>query len=183
MSLKQIQTVTLIPGDGIGPEISTAVMQIFEAAKVSEVTHVIQMWRAAGSQPARLCLQAPISWEERNVTAIKGPGGRWMIPPDAKESMDRSKIGLKGEDTFCSPARRRISQWKRGRSSKVNFLPVHIWLDSFVLKQPQSTSINSKKHPCHRPWTHHGPTWKSLNMKLELWRHVTIDQTWFTCLF
>lgn len=31
----QIQTVTLIPGDGIGPEISNAVMKIFEAAKVS----------------------------------------------------------------------------------------------------------------------------------------------------
>ncbi|XP_034032347.1 isocitrate dehydrogenase [NAD] subunit alpha, mitochondrial-like [Thalassophryne amazonica] len=67
-----IQTVTLIPGDGIGPEISTAVMKIFEAAK------------------------APIQWEERNVTAIQGPGGKWMIPLDAKESMDRNKIGLKG---------------------------------------------------------------------------------------
>ncbi|KAK2867355.1 hypothetical protein Q8A67_025472 [Cirrhinus molitorella] len=67
-----IQTVTLIPGDGIGPEISTAVMKIFEAAK------------------------APIQWEEKNVTAIKGPGGRWMIPPEAKESMDKHKIGLKG---------------------------------------------------------------------------------------
>uniref|UniRef100_A0A8P4KF31 Isocitrate dehydrogenase [NAD] subunit alpha, mitochondrial n=1 Tax=Dicentrarchus labrax TaxID=13489 RepID=A0A8P4KF31_DICLA len=67
-----MQTVTLIPGDGIGPEISSAVMKIFETAK------------------------APIRWEERNVTAIKGPGGRWMIPPDAKESMDKSKIGLKG---------------------------------------------------------------------------------------
>lgn len=31
----QMQTVTLIPGDGIGPEISSAVMKIFEAAKVS----------------------------------------------------------------------------------------------------------------------------------------------------
>lgn len=31
----QMQMVTLIPGDGIGPEISTAVMRIFEAAKVS----------------------------------------------------------------------------------------------------------------------------------------------------
>ncbi|XP_068579945.1 isocitrate dehydrogenase [NAD] subunit alpha, mitochondrial isoform X2 [Cebidichthys violaceus] len=67
-----IQTVTLIPGDGIGPEISTAVMKIFEVA------------------------EAPIQWEERNVTAIQGPGGKWMIPPDAKESMDRNKIGLKG---------------------------------------------------------------------------------------
>lgn len=34
-SASQIHTVTLIPGDGIGPEISTAVMKIFEAAKVS----------------------------------------------------------------------------------------------------------------------------------------------------
>ena len=32
-----MQTVTLIPGDGIGPEISTAVMRIFEAAQVSTV--------------------------------------------------------------------------------------------------------------------------------------------------
>lgn len=30
----QMQTVTLIPGDGIGPEISSAVVKIFEAAKV-----------------------------------------------------------------------------------------------------------------------------------------------------
>lgn len=30
-----MHTVTLIPGDGIGPEISTAVMKIFDAAKVS----------------------------------------------------------------------------------------------------------------------------------------------------
>ncbi|KAG8440183.1 hypothetical protein GDO86_006111 [Hymenochirus boettgeri] len=67
-----VQTVTLIPGDGIGPEISTAVIKIFESAKV------------------------PIQWEERNVTAIKGPGGKWMIPPEAKESMDKNKMGLKG---------------------------------------------------------------------------------------
>lgn len=33
------------------------------------------------------------------MTAIKGPGGKWMIPPEAKESMDRSKIGLKGTFT------------------------------------------------------------------------------------
>uniref|UniRef100_A0A8C8R7P3 Isocitrate dehydrogenase [NAD] subunit alpha, mitochondrial n=1 Tax=Pelusios castaneus TaxID=367368 RepID=A0A8C8R7P3_9SAUR len=67
-----VQTVTLIPGDGIGPEISAAVMKIFDAAK------------------------APIQWEERNVTAIQAPGGKWMIPLDAKESMDKNKMGLKG---------------------------------------------------------------------------------------
>ena len=47
--------------------------------------------------------QAPIQWEERNVTAIKGPGGKWMIPPDAKESMDQSKIGLKGTQGLGLP--------------------------------------------------------------------------------
>lgn len=67
-----VKTVTLIPGDGIGPEISAAVMKIFDAAK------------------------APIQWEERSVTAIQGPGGKWMIPPEAKESMDKNKMGLKG---------------------------------------------------------------------------------------
>uniref|UniRef100_A0A7J8BKH8 Isocitrate dehydrogenase [NAD] subunit alpha, mitochondrial n=1 Tax=Molossus molossus TaxID=27622 RepID=A0A7J8BKH8_MOLMO len=70
-----VQTVTLIPGDGIGPEISASVMKIFDAAKV------------------------PVQWEERNVTAIQGPGGKWMIPPEAKESMDKNKMGLKGYKT------------------------------------------------------------------------------------
>lgn len=36
------------------------------------------------------------------MTAIKGPGGKWMIPPEAKESMDRSKIGLKGTFTHVN---------------------------------------------------------------------------------
>ncbi|KAL4836705.1 hypothetical protein H8958_004349 [Nasalis larvatus] len=40
--------------------------------------------------------KAPIQWEERNVTAIQGPGGKWMIPSEAKESMDKNKMGLKG---------------------------------------------------------------------------------------
>ncbi|XP_036613650.1 isocitrate dehydrogenase [NAD] subunit alpha, mitochondrial-like [Trichosurus vulpecula] len=67
-----VQTMTLIPGDGTGPEISASVMKIFDAAK------------------------APVQWEERNMSAIKGPGGKWMIPPEAKESMDKNKTGLKG---------------------------------------------------------------------------------------
>uniref|UniRef100_A0A8C6GDJ0 Isocitrate dehydrogenase [NAD] subunit alpha, mitochondrial n=1 Tax=Mus spicilegus TaxID=10103 RepID=A0A8C6GDJ0_MUSSI len=35
-----VQTVTLIPGDGIGPEISASVMKIFDAAKVSVLLRV-----------------------------------------------------------------------------------------------------------------------------------------------
>lgn len=66
------KTVTLIPGDGIGPEISDAVCEIFDSAGV------------------------PIDWEIRDVMAIQGPGGKWQIPDDCKESMDRTKCGLKG---------------------------------------------------------------------------------------
>lgn len=35
-----VRTVTLIPGDGIGPEISAAVQQIFTTAKVKFYIHV-----------------------------------------------------------------------------------------------------------------------------------------------
>jgi len=65
-------TCTLIPGDGIGPEISEAVMKIFDAAG------------------------APVTWEERSVKAQKGPGGKWMIPMDAQDSVKKNGVGLKG---------------------------------------------------------------------------------------
>ena len=64
--------VTLIPGDGIGPEISRSVCQIFAAANV------------------------PIAWEEVNVTPILTPEGKTTIPPDALKSVNRNKIALKG---------------------------------------------------------------------------------------
>jgi len=59
-------TVTLIPGDGIGPEISAAVQTIFKAAK------------------------APISWEKVDVNAQTG------VSDEVIESVNRNKIGLKG---------------------------------------------------------------------------------------
>ncbi|XP_078286215.1 isocitrate dehydrogenase [NAD] subunit alpha, mitochondrial isoform X2 [Rhinoraja longicauda] len=71
-TMSDVRTVTLIPGDGIGPEISEAVKMIFDTAQV------------------------PIRWEERSVTAILAPNGKWIIPPEAKESMNINKIGLKG---------------------------------------------------------------------------------------
>jgi len=68
----QSRTVTLIPGDGIGPEISAAVQQIFAAANV------------------------PIDWETVDVTPVKGPDGIMGIPQAAIDSVNRHKIGLKG---------------------------------------------------------------------------------------
>lgn len=64
--------VTLIPGDGIGPEISSAVQQIFQSASV------------------------PIDWDVVDVTPVKYPDGKFGIPQKAIESVNRNKIGLKG---------------------------------------------------------------------------------------
>lgn len=64
--------VSLIPGDGIGPEISRAVQKILEAAEV------------------------PIEWEEVNVAPVKLADGRIGISPDAIETIRRNRIGLKG---------------------------------------------------------------------------------------
>ncbi|KAJ7376590.1 Isocitrate dehydrogenase [NAD] subunit alpha, mitochondrial [Desmophyllum pertusum] len=68
----ETRKVTLIPGDGIGPEISNAVKTVFAAAKV------------------------PVEWEEVTVTPIVLPDGKTTIPPAAINSMNKNKIGLKG---------------------------------------------------------------------------------------
>jgi len=67
-----IKKVTLIPGDGIGPEISNAVEKIFAAA------------------------QAPIEFEPVDVTPVMGLDGKTQIPAAAIESVNANKIGLKG---------------------------------------------------------------------------------------
>ncbi|OZJ02946.1 Isocitrate dehydrogenase [NAD] subunit 2, mitochondrial [Bifiguratus adelaidae] len=63
--------VTLIPGDGIGPEISRSVKEIFAAAKT------------------------PIEWEEVDVTPII-KDGKTAIPDDAIESVRKNTVALKG---------------------------------------------------------------------------------------
>ncbi|KAI8451164.1 hypothetical protein BY996DRAFT_6416656 [Phakopsora pachyrhizi] len=63
--------VTLIPGDGIGPEISKSIKSIFSHAKV------------------------PITWEERDVTPTF-VNGKSTIPQDSIESIKQNKIALKG---------------------------------------------------------------------------------------
>ncbi|XP_015838763.1 probable isocitrate dehydrogenase [NAD] subunit alpha, mitochondrial isoform X1 [Tribolium castaneum] len=68
----EIKKCTIIPGDGIGPEISAAVQKIFAAANV------------------------PIEWESVDVTPVKGPDGKFGIPQAAIDSVNRNKIGLKG---------------------------------------------------------------------------------------
>lgn len=66
------QTVTLIKGDGIGPEITEAVKKIFAAAQV------------------------PIEWDEENAgqTTLEEKGE--LIPATLIESIKRHKVALKG---------------------------------------------------------------------------------------
>ena len=65
------KTVTLIPGDGIGPEIAAAVQRIFAAA------------------------EAPIEWEPVDVTPVKASDGTMGIPKVAIDSVNKNKVGLK----------------------------------------------------------------------------------------
>ncbi|OAV90734.1 isocitrate dehydrogenase (NAD+) [Puccinia triticina 1-1 BBBD Race 1] len=67
----QTYKVTLIPGDGIGPEISESVKAIYAAAKV------------------------PITWEERDVTPVI-VDGRSTIPQEAIDSIHQTTVALKG---------------------------------------------------------------------------------------
>ena len=68
-------TITLIPGDGIGPEVTEAVVRIF---------------KSAGLQ---------IDWERHDagVTAFKR--FNQSLPPDLLESIKRNKVALKGPVT------------------------------------------------------------------------------------
>lgn len=64
--------VTLFPGDGIGPEISQAVIDIFSATKV------------------------PVEWEFQKIhsKAVTATGD--LIGPEAIESVKRNTYALKG---------------------------------------------------------------------------------------
>ena len=70
-----MHTITLIPGDGIGPEVTAAVARILAAARV------------------------PIEWEKHDagVTAFKR--SNQSLPPELLESIKRNKVALKGPVT------------------------------------------------------------------------------------
>ncbi|PSS05401.1 hypothetical protein EW026_g3005 [Hermanssonia centrifuga] len=65
-----VYTVTLIPGDGIGQEITDSVKEIFEFTN------------------------APIEWEQYNVSGMSSEGE--VLFKQALESLRRNRVGLKG---------------------------------------------------------------------------------------
>ncbi|KAI0304086.1 hypothetical protein BC826DRAFT_1089326 [Russula brevipes] len=65
-----VYTVTLIPGDGIGQEITESVKEIFES------------------------VNAPIEWDQYDVSGMSSSGE--ALFKQAMESLKRNKVGLKG---------------------------------------------------------------------------------------
>ena len=66
--------VTLLPGEGIGPEVSRAVRRILEAAGVQIDWEVIDARAAAGStDPGQVLNQTAVESVRRNGVGLKGP--------------------------------------------------------------------------------------------------------------
>jgi isocitrate dehydrogenase (NAD+) len=70
-----MHVVTLIPGDGIGPEITKAVTDIFAAAQV------------------------PVQWEEQNAGQTTFDQSGELIPTSLLKSLEKNKVALKGPIT------------------------------------------------------------------------------------
>ena len=68
-------TITLIPGDGIGPEVTAAVLRILDAAGVS------------------------IDWERHDAGVVAVERTGHALPGDLLESIRRNKVALKGPVT------------------------------------------------------------------------------------
>ncbi len=71
-TMKKTHTVSLIPGDGVGPEIADAVVKIFEAAK------------------------APVQWERQIVSTDSVEPGGQLISEEALASIRKNSVALKG---------------------------------------------------------------------------------------
>jgi isocitrate dehydrogenase (NAD+) len=65
----------LIPGDGIGPEVSAAVRRVFEAAR------------------------APVEWIEQQAGLAALAAGQEVLPPQTLEAIERYQVALKGPCT------------------------------------------------------------------------------------
>jgi len=68
-------TITLIPGDGIGPEVTTAVVRIFKAAGLD------------------------IDWDRQDAGVVAFKKYGQSLPPQLLDSVKRNKVALKGPVT------------------------------------------------------------------------------------
>ena len=68
-----MKKVTLIPGDGIGPEIAAAVKKVFEAMKVPVAFEEVNAGKAVFEKEGTYLPEALFQSLERNKIALKGP--------------------------------------------------------------------------------------------------------------
>ena len=66
-------TITLIPGDGIGPEVSKAVQQIIQAAGVLLIGKKPATGRNSKVAASILCTPGVLDSIRKNKVALKGP--------------------------------------------------------------------------------------------------------------
>lgn len=75
MTNTKLHTVVLIPGDGIGPEVTSAVRQVLQAA------------------------DAPIKWEEHHAGITALAHGHDVLPQETLDAIIHHKVALKGPCT------------------------------------------------------------------------------------
>lgn len=111
--------VTLIPGDGIGPEISVAVQKIFESAKT------------------------PIDWDVVDVTPVRGRDGTFNIPSRCIQSVHENKVGLKG------PLETPIGKGHRSLNLAVRRFVFYIYIIlCFFLNKFREFNLYANVRPC-----------------------------------
>jgi len=74
-SASRLHRAVLIPGDGIGPEVTAAVRRVFEAAA------------------------APVTWEEHQAGVAALRSGRELLSEETIEAIRRARVALKGPCT------------------------------------------------------------------------------------
>ena len=72
---RSLKTVTLIPGDGIGPEVIWAARQVIEASGAAIAWDVVEVGAQALKTWGTVCPQEVVDSIKRNKVALKGPVG------------------------------------------------------------------------------------------------------------
>ena len=68
-----VHQITLIPGDGIGPEITEATRRVLEATGVAFQWEIAQVGEAAQQECGELLPEAVLASVRKNRVALKGP--------------------------------------------------------------------------------------------------------------
>ena len=128
----KIHRVVLIPGDGIGPEVTQAVQRILEVAG------------------------APLEWEERQagITALESSGE--VLPAETVEAIQRHHLALKGPCTtpisegFTSASRHSNHQEKSFPQKRSKRFNVTTWRSRGRARLPSVKASHRSMYSCDK---------------------------------